>query len=120
MNYPCFNGFIERMVGEFKKLLLKVQETDTDCHLVMMLYRATSLSTKHNYSAELPNGRLIWKPLVPIHQLGVKQTRDTKYIGAKTKQRIGMKNEIVAGIHCCMKANKSMSRMRKPNCGNLE
>lgn len=52
-HYPRSNGFAERLVGICKKLLLKSQEAGTDCHLAMMSYSATPISTNLKSPAEL-------------------------------------------------------------------
>ena len=65
--YPQSNGFIEAMVKTVKNIMEKAEESGSDPHLAMLIYRATPLRPGQLSPAELLNQRKC-RALLPIHQ----------------------------------------------------
>ena len=65
--YPQSNGFIEAMVKTVKNIMEKAEESGSDPHLAMLIYRATPLRPGQLSPGEFLNQRKC-RALLPIHQ----------------------------------------------------
>ena len=57
-SYPQSNGFIEAMVKTTKNIMEKAEESDSDPHLAMLIYRSTPIRPGQLSPAELLNTRM--------------------------------------------------------------
>ena len=65
--YPQSNGFIEAMVKTAKNIMEKAEESGSDPHLAMLIYRSTPIRPGQLSPAELLTQRK-YRTLLPIHQ----------------------------------------------------
>ena len=65
--YPQSNGFIEAMVKVVKNIILKAEESGSDPHLAMLIYRATPIRPGQLSPAQLLSQRK-YQALLPVHQ----------------------------------------------------
>lgn len=65
--YPKSNDFIEAMVKVIKNIMEKAEESDSDPHLVMLIYLATPMRPGQLSQGELLTQRK-YKALLPVHQ----------------------------------------------------
>ena len=65
--YPQSNGFIEAMVKTAKNIMEKAEESGSDPHLAMLIYRSTPIRPGQLRPAELLTQRK-YRALLPIHQ----------------------------------------------------
>ena len=65
--HPQSNGFIKAMIKTVKNIMEKAEESGSDPHLVLLIYRATPLRPGQLSPAELLNQRKC-RALLPIHQ----------------------------------------------------
>ena len=65
--YPQSNSFIEAMVKTVKNIMEKAEESGSDPHLAMLIYRTMPLRPSQLSPAELLNQRKC-RILLPIHQ----------------------------------------------------
>ena len=65
--YPHSNGFIEAMVKTTKNIMEKAEESGSDPHLAMLIYRSTPIRPGQLSPAELLTQRK-YRALLPIHQ----------------------------------------------------
>ena len=65
--YPQSNGFIEAMVKTAKNIMEKAEESGSDPHLAMLIYRSTPIRPGQLSPAELLTQRK-YRALLPIHQ----------------------------------------------------
>ena len=65
--YPPSNGFIEAMVKVVKGIMEKGEESGSDPHLAMLIYRATPIRPGQLSPGEMLSQRK-YRALLPIHQ----------------------------------------------------
>ena len=65
--YPQSNGFIEAMVKTAKNIMEKAEESGSDPHIAMLIYRSTPIRPGQLSPAELLTQRK-YRALLPIHQ----------------------------------------------------
>ena len=65
--YTQSNGFIEAMVKTTKNIMEKAEESGSDPHLAMLIYRSTPIRPGQLSPAELLTQRK-YRALLPIHQ----------------------------------------------------
>ena len=65
--YPQSNGFIEAMVKVVKGIMEKTEESGSDPHLAMLIYRATPIRPGQLSPGEMLSQRK-YRALLPIHQ----------------------------------------------------
>lgn len=65
--YPQSNGFIEGMVKVVKNIMEKAEESDSDPHLAILIYRATPIRPAQLSPGELLTQRK-YRALLPVHQ----------------------------------------------------
>ena len=67
LRYPQSNGFIEAMVRVVKGIMEKAEESGSDPHLAMLIYRATPIRPGQLSPGEMLSQRK-YRALLPIHQ----------------------------------------------------
>ena len=67
LRYPQSNGFIEAMVKLVKSIMERAEESGSDPHLAMLIYRATPVRPRQLSPAELLTQRK-YRALLPIRQ----------------------------------------------------